>query len=114
VLCKFWYCKVVGGLRIASKRQQPKTLQYPVSGIAISTYVHKLSASIQSDVNKSDNTQNSDHPDSLKTSQQEEIKNANIRLEIENLKLELVNLKLEIATQKLEQATKKRTMSEGR
>lgn len=73
-----------------------------VSGITISAYVYKLSVSIKPDVNKSDNTQNSDHLDSLKTNQQEEIKNAKIRLEIESLKVELANLKLEIAAQKLE------------
>lgn len=81
-----------------------------VSGIAISTYVHKLSASIQTDVNKSYNTQNSDHPDSLKTNQQEEeIKNVKIRLDIENLKVELAYLKLEAATLKLEQKSKTNT-----
>lgn len=83
-----------------------------VSGIVISTYVHKLSASIQPDANKLDDMQNLDHPDSLKTSrQEEEIKNANIRLEIENLKLELINLKLEFATQKLDHATNKKNTS---
>lgn len=79
-----------------------------VSGITISTYVHKLSISIQPDVSKLDNTQKSDHPDSSETDRRdEEIKNAKIRLDIENIKAELANLKLEAATIKLEQIKNK-------
>lgn len=79
-----------------------------VSGILIGGYVYKLSISLKPEVNKLDNTQNSDHTDSLKTNQQdEEIQNAQIRLDIENLKVELANLKLEAAAIKLEQIKNK-------
>lgn len=78
-----------------------------ISGITISAYIHKLTISIQPDVNKSDNIQNSDNPDTLKINQHEEELNAKIRLDIENLKVELANLKLEAATIKLEQTKNK-------
>ncbi|TBR09341.1 MAG: hypothetical protein EPO62_05185 [Candidatus Nitrosotenuis sp.] len=80
-----------------------------VSSIAFTIRVKRLSDSLKPDVDKSDNAQNSDRPDLLKTNSQEEIKNIDTNLEIKNLTLELINLKLELATQKLEQVTSKKS-----